>query len=594
MTIKLLTVKVCKTTFLYIYISQSHYIIQQHPPGMMIQRVYGDDGLDPLYTETPDFRPVNFNILWNSMASVARKTDTSKLRTLKADEVIPALKEMLSEERCSDFSDKFKDELEQFWKGKAEQLATITTQITAAVTAGLESSASLMNTSEEDSSPLSLMKKFAEQKTIEASSDARIKKLVNMLLLVTTENMQLMIDECILKHQKYRCEPGTACGAIGAQSIGEPGTQMTLKTFHFAGVASMSITQGVPRIKEIINAAKTIKTPLITAFLTNQCDEQAAKVVKARVERTTLGDICTSFDEVYTPINCYIVVRIDLNTLFDLQLDIDSFSIRDAILRYAASTTRKRHNAFPLKPQHIPKEQVSANTLHIYPYDTMKDKLLHNIQKILTHLPGIVVAGLAGIKRAVVSSFKEEKYMVSEKQATGEYKQIEKSKRHYKLLIEGADLLEVCSIPGIDSERSFCNHIAVTEKVLGIEAARLMIIREIRGVMGSYGLAIDIRHVMQLADVMTFRGEVLGITRFGMQKMRDSVMMLASFEKTTDILFDAAAHSRKDDKLGVSEKIIMGAPIKLGTGLFKLLHSVETVKERRTPKPLFRTPTLFG
>eukprot|EP01060_Flectonema_neradi_P006863 TRINITY_DN14720_c0_g1_i1.p1 TRINITY_DN14720_c0_g1~~TRINITY_DN14720_c0_g1_i1.p1 ORF type:complete len:1471 (+),score=275.26 TRINITY_DN14720_c0_g1_i1:63-4475(+) len=561
--------------------------------GMMIQRVYGDDGLDPLYTETADFRPVNFSILWNSMSSVARRTDTSKLRTLKSDEVLPALADLLIDEKYNEFSGKFKEELTNFWRDKAEELKTITLQITTAVKAGLESSAEMMDIDNE-TDPLALMKRFAEKKKIAASSEARIKELVNMLLLVTKENMQLMLDECLLKHQKYKCEPGTACGAIGAQSIGEPGTQMTLKTFHFAGVASMSITQGVPRIKEIINAAKTIKTPLITAFLTNETDEQAARVVKARVERTTLGEICTSFDEVYTPINCYIVVRIDLDTLFDLQLDIDSFSIRDAILKYAASTTRKRHNAFPLKPQDIPKEQVSANTLHIYPYDTRKDKLLHNIQRILTHLPGIVVAGLPGIKRAVLSSFKTEKYTVSEMLATGETKEIEKVRKHYKLLIEGADLLEVCSIPGVDSQRSFCNHIAVTEKVLGIEAARLMIIREIRGVMGSYGLAIDIRHVMQLADVMTFRGEVLGITRFGMQKMRDSVMMLASFEKTTDILFDAAAHSRKDDKLGVSEKIIMGAPIKLGTGLFKLLHSVDTIKERKAPRPLFRTPTLFG
>ena len=93
--------------------------------------------------------------------------------------------------------------------------------------------------------------------------------------------------------------------------------------------------------------------------------------------------------------------------------------------------------------------------------------------------------------------------------------------------------------------RTSCNHIWTVENVLGIEAARLTIIQEIRGVMGNYKLAIDVRHVMLLADVMTFRGSVLGITRFGMQKMRDSVMMLASFEKTTDILFDAAAHHRK-------------------------------------------------
>ena len=87
---------------------------------------------------------------------------------------------------------------------------------------------------------------------------------------------------------------GSTVGAVGAQSIGEPGTQMTLKTFHFAGVASMNVTLGVPRIKEIINAAKTISTPIITAELLNPTNEYAARIVKGRVEKTVLGDVCFS------------------------------------------------------------------------------------------------------------------------------------------------------------------------------------------------------------------------------------------------------------------------------------------------------------
>lgn len=84
---------------------------------------------------------------------------------------------------------------------------------------------------------------------------------------------------------------GTAVGAVGAQSIGEPGTQMTLKTFHFAGLASMNITSGVPRIKEIINASKLINTPVIKAQLVSHQSEQAARIVKGRLEKTYLGDV---------------------------------------------------------------------------------------------------------------------------------------------------------------------------------------------------------------------------------------------------------------------------------------------------------------
>jgi DNA-directed RNA polymerase III subunit RPC1 len=110
------------------------------------------------------------------------------------------------------------------------------------------------------------------------------------------------------------------------------------------------------------------------------------------------------------------------------------------------------------------------------------------------------------------------------------------------------------------------------ERTLGIEAARSCIIKEINDTMKAHGMSIDARHSMLLADVMTYKGEVLGITRFGMAKMKDSVLMLASFEKTTDHLFDAALRGRVDTIDGVSECIIMGIPMPVGTGMFRLKH----------------------
>lgn len=109
--------------------------------------------------------------------------------------------------------------------------------------------------------------------------------------------------------------------------------------------------------------------------------------------------------------------------------------------------------------------------------------------------------------------------------------------------------------------------------------------KELQKTYGSYGIGIDHRHLMLLADVMTYRGEVLGITRFGIAKMKDSVLMLASFEKTPDHLFDAAVHSRQDAVTGVSECIIMGVPIPLGTGLFKLRHKPNKKKELPKREP---------
>lgn len=108
---------------------------------------------------------------------------------------------------------------------------------------------------------------------------------------LTCSQLVTFLETCGQKYVRSIIEPGTAVGALAAQSIGEPGTQMTLKTFHFAGVASMNITQGVPRIKEIINASKTISTPIIRACLMNPQDPEFARRVKVRIEKTTLGEV---------------------------------------------------------------------------------------------------------------------------------------------------------------------------------------------------------------------------------------------------------------------------------------------------------------
>ena len=116
--------------------------------------------------------------------------------------------------------------------------------------------------------------------------------------------MRLFMDICWTKYVKAKIEPGSTVGAVGAQSIGEPGTQMTLKTFHFAGVASMNVTLGVPRIKEIINAAKAISTPIISCKLVTADSEASARIVKGRLERTHVGDVRFHCTPIANPTQC--------------------------------------------------------------------------------------------------------------------------------------------------------------------------------------------------------------------------------------------------------------------------------------------------
>lgn len=124
-------------------------------------------------------------------------------------------------------------------------------------------------------------------------SDAQ-KRAVDNKSKVTTSQLEIFLGLCWEKYVKARIEPGSTVGAVGAQSIGEPGTQMTLKTFHFAGVASMNVTLGVPRIKEIINAAKSISTPIISCKLVTPDSEPSARIVKGRLEKTLLRDVRAS------------------------------------------------------------------------------------------------------------------------------------------------------------------------------------------------------------------------------------------------------------------------------------------------------------
>jgi DNA-directed RNA polymerase III subunit RPC1 len=389
---------------------------------------------------------------------------------------------------------------------------------------------------------------------------------------MTKNQVEKLLETSLYKYHRARMEPGEAVGAIGAQSISEPGTQMTLKTFHFAGVASMNVTLGVPRLKEIINASKAISTPIITAALVCKTDERSARIVKGQIEKTTLGEIAVHIKEVFARDQAYLSVKLDMDAIEQLHLNINARSVRNSILN--ASGIGPRGALRLLKEQHVLLNARCPDKLRILAPSNYKSArgdtrgAYFAMQALKAELPGVIVQGIPTVNRAVINY----------EETSGK----NVAKAHH-LLVEGYGLAEVMGIPGVDGLNTTSNHIVEVEKTLGIEAARELITSEVSYIMSAYGIGIDRRHLMLLSDIMTFKGEVLGITRFGIAKMKESVLMLASFEKTTDHLFDAAVHSRTDAIVGVSECIIMGIPIPLGTGLFKLLRQVEkpVVTQRR-------------
>jgi len=192
----------------------------------------------------------------------------------------------------------------------------------------------------------------------------------------------------------------------------------------------------------------------------------------------------------------------------------------------------------------------------------------YRLQELKRGLPGVVVKGVSTISRAIINIKDQD--------------DVKGKKGDKELLVEGYGLQKCMTTEGVVGEYTTSNHVIEVAQVLGIEAARRTIINEIQYTMKSHDMIIDPRHVMLLGDVMTYKGEVLGITRFGVAKMKDSVLMLASFEKTTDHLFDASAYGKNDSISGVSESIIMGNPAAMcGTSMPALIRPPPALQKPR-------------
>ncbi|KAF2769380.1 beta and beta-prime subunits of DNA dependent RNA-polymerase [Teratosphaeria nubilosa] len=506
---------------------------------VVVQMKFGDDGLDPVDMEG-SAKPVNFERTF--MHAVTSTWDNSE-RGLLPDEVDKIVHEILGPEKSklkrfadngqelpqSDTSDEGADQLESV----RNFLETVQTFMATKVN-GIVSSQSRFTTNQK-------------------SSDSIFK--------ISETALRLFLMLCLRKFEKSKVEAGHAVGAVGAQSIGEPGTQMTLKTFHFAGVAGMSITQGVPRIKEIINASKTISTPVITCALDSKYEEIAGRFAKAIIQKTWLKNIAAYIEDVWYVDGCYLNMRIDWSIVRDLGLRINIWQIAEAIQRhkgfkqFQVSATAVGHSHIrvfcdPPTGDKKPKPRgAAAAKAKLADSQEVTDELFMTIQMLKRKLPDVVIKGYPEAQRAILK--KEDK-----PDATG--------REPISVFVEGYGLKLCMTTEGINGYHTKTNSVMEIKDVLGIEAARSTIISEISAVMG--GMDIDPRHMQLLADVMTYKGDVLGITRFGLAKMRDSVLQLASFEKTPDHLFEAAMRMKRDDIEGVSECIIMGQSMKVGTG----------------------------
>jgi DNA-directed RNA polymerase subunit A" len=326
-------------------------------------------------------------------------------------------------------------------------------------------------------------------------------------------------------YERSKVEPCEAVGTIAAQSIGEPGTQMTMRTFHYAGVADINVTLGLPRLIEIVDARKVPDTPMMTIYLDAESatDRDKALQLGWEIEATQVSDIAdilTDTDEMQ------IYLEFDERALEQRSVDLDAIvtkleTLQDVDVR------------------------VDGSNIVLIPSVKRYRALLQIVEKV----KAMVIKGIEDIKRVVVRKEREE----------------------YVLYTEGSSLKKVITLEHIDSARTKTNNINEMAEVFGIEAARNSIIEEAMSTLREQGLTVDVRHIMLVADMMTIDGEVKQIGRHGIAGEKTSVLSRAAFEVTVNHLLDAAIRGETDELVGVTENVIVGQPILLGTGDVRLI-----------------------
>ena len=395
-----------------------------------------------------------------------------------------------------------------------------------------------------------------------------------------------LIEHIKIKFNKSLIQISEMVGPIAAQSLGEPATQMTLNTFHFAGVSSKSnVTRGVPRLKELLHISKSIKSPSTNIYLkeTIKYNKSKAQDVLNIIELTTLKDLIKSINVYFDPDDSNTVVEddkkiLDIYKVFN-ELDPNfreenvgsdwvirfEFDKQDLInknitmediyhkinLTYADDITcvysddNSNNLVFRIRIMKFKKGDSSINDLNIVKSfaQNMRDK--------------IIIKGVNGIN-SVTMYKNQDNYDIEGNNYI--------KKDEWVLNTNGINLIELFTKQDIDYSRTYSNDIYEIYEFLGIEAARTVLMNEIREVIDNSGNYVNFRHLSLLCDIMTNRGNLMSIDRFGINRGNIGPLAKCSFEETTDQLFKASIFGELDNLTGVSSNIMMGQIPPCGTG----------------------------
>jgi DNA-directed RNA polymerase subunit A" len=397
---------------------------------------------------------------------------------------------------------------------------------------------------------------------------------------VSEEKQKEILRRTHEKFSEHMMDPNESAGIIAAQSIGEPGTQMTMRTFHYAGVAEINVTLGLPRLIEIVDARRQPSTPVMTVYLKPDFarDQDRVKRLAAEIETTQMKDIAKyeadtdemklifkldekKMDQHSVMWNAVVekVRKFGFIDVADLRgVAKDHAKVIDRLVKPKARALVRFDSAELTVTVGLNWEQMIpeiAERFNTDERDTVYDKIsiqpsYVEMQKIWDTMRMLKISGVNNINRAIIKKDNDE----------------------WVIYTEGTNLQEVLERPEVDETRTWTNSIQEVFEVLGVEAARHAIISEAHRTLSEQGLSVDIRHIMLVADLMTADGDVKAIGRHGISGRKSSVLARAAFEITAAHLLHAALTGEEDQLRGVAENIIVGQPVTLGTGAVNLIY----------------------
>ena len=348
---------------------------------------------------------------------------------------------------------------------------------------------------------------------------------------ITQQKLRQVLDSAVNIYEDSKVSPGECIGLIAAQSIGEPSTQMVLNTFHFAGVSEMNVTMGLPRIIEVLDATKSISTPMMEIYLKKPYSEgEDIKRIAMLIREVRLKDVATEFS--INIADFTITISLDEEKLKTLGLTVSQAG--KIVGKFSKSVDVKSEGSSIIMK--LSQKGESLNTLY-----RLKEKIKQ-----------VNVSGIKGIRQVLPVKRGEE----------------------FIILTAGSNLKLILEQEYVNAERTTTNDITEIANVLGIEAAREAIINEVVKVIESQGLKVDIRHIMLVADTMCVSGHVKGITRYGVVSEKSSVLARASFETPIKHLIRAAVVGEEDKLTSVIENVMLNQAVPIGTGLPGLVSKI--------------------